>query len=159
MPGETPEQTAKRELQEETGLNPDALNIDWCSPKYVPGCKYKVYFGGLGTSWPQPSEELTSFSVAKANTLPENSTIRLRYAVEAARPWLEQCKATRTSLRECLERIQVSQSVRECLEPSKPLLSWRAPNAFALSSKGGSRMNGKVKDIEDELAEWRIRSI
>lgn len=92
--GESPEECAKRELIEETGLDPSTLSIDWCAPEYLRRSKYTVYYGSLGGAWPRPSKELTSFSVVKVSALPQNSNQRLRAAVANARGWLAARKAT-----------------------------------------------------------------
>ena len=80
-PGETPKQGAARELREETGLDPDALDIEWSHPIFVPQCKYMVFQGRLGSAWPQPSKEMVEFQTCDVNGLLADCSFRLQRVV------------------------------------------------------------------------------
>ena len=58
---ESPEQCARRELAEETRLDPAKLEIDWASPEYVEICKYVFYQGRLGSERPEKTQTFSEY--------------------------------------------------------------------------------------------------
>ena len=58
---ESPEQCARRELAEETRLDPAKLEIDWASPEYVEICKYVFYQGRLGSERPEKTQAFSEY--------------------------------------------------------------------------------------------------
>eukprot|EP00747_Dinoflagellata_sp_TGD_P221170 gnl/TRDRNA2_/TRDRNA2_93044_c0_seq3.p1 gnl/TRDRNA2_/TRDRNA2_93044_c0~~gnl/TRDRNA2_/TRDRNA2_93044_c0_seq3.p1 ORF type:complete len:292 (+),score=43.24 gnl/TRDRNA2_/TRDRNA2_93044_c0_seq3:123-998(+) len=66
-PGETVKDCAAREFLEETGLDPEDLEIDWCAPVHIPICKYVFFQGWLGNHQPVASAELVTFTTLHIN--------------------------------------------------------------------------------------------
>ena len=77
-PGETPRICAARELQEETGLDPSNLAIDWSLSTYIPDCKYISFQGRLGNLQPKPSKEMKEYKTLSVYDLPADCSYRLQ---------------------------------------------------------------------------------
>ena len=76
--GESAIACAKRELNEETGLDPDRLNIRWNQPSYIPDCKYVFFQGEIGNEQPWHITTFSEYKFVRANALPASSSFRLQ---------------------------------------------------------------------------------
>ena len=77
MQGESAIACAKRELNEETGLDPDKLNIRWGQPSYIPDCKYVFFQGEIGNEQPWKFTTFSEYKFVRANALPASTSFRL----------------------------------------------------------------------------------
>ena len=78
MQGETAIACAKRELNEETGLDPDKLNIRWGQPSYIPDCKYVFFQGEIGSEQPSKFSTFSEYKFVRADAVPASSSYRLQ---------------------------------------------------------------------------------
>ena len=78
MQGESAIACAKRELNEETGLDPDKLNIRWGQPSYIPDCKYVFFQGEIGSEHPSKFSTFSEYNFVRADAVPVSSSYRLQ---------------------------------------------------------------------------------
>eukprot|EP00747_Dinoflagellata_sp_TGD_P110233 gnl/TRDRNA2_/TRDRNA2_170903_c0_seq1.p1 gnl/TRDRNA2_/TRDRNA2_170903_c0~~gnl/TRDRNA2_/TRDRNA2_170903_c0_seq1.p1 ORF type:complete len:161 (+),score=19.98 gnl/TRDRNA2_/TRDRNA2_170903_c0_seq1:160-642(+) len=89
LPGETARECAARTLRNDTGLDPDMLEIDWDKKLELEVGKYSYFLGRLGAHQPRPSHKFVDFMMLPIEKnsvrLSENSYIcldlRLRYVL------------------------------------------------------------------------------
>ena len=94
LQGESAMACAKRELHEETGLDPDKLMIRWEQPTYIPDNKYLLFQGEIGSEQPSKFTTFSEYKYVRANALPASSSYRLQRVSHLLRREAEERRRT-----------------------------------------------------------------
>ena len=95
MQGESAMACAKRELHEETGLDPEKLSIRWDqAPTFIPDCKYVFFQGEIGSEQPSKSATFAEYKFVRANGIPASSSFRLQRVAHFLRRAQERRRAS-----------------------------------------------------------------
>eukprot|EP00746_Dinoflagellata_sp_MGD_P085542 gnl/MRDRNA2_/MRDRNA2_33856_c0_seq1.p1 gnl/MRDRNA2_/MRDRNA2_33856_c0~~gnl/MRDRNA2_/MRDRNA2_33856_c0_seq1.p1 ORF type:complete len:388 (+),score=42.59 gnl/MRDRNA2_/MRDRNA2_33856_c0_seq1:159-1322(+) len=101
--GESVKACAARELREETGLDPDDLDIDWKNLYVLTDCKYAFFQGKLGNKVPQASRAISRFKKVHITAVPssrssEDARVGYSYRLQRVAARVRQMQASQRQI-------------------------------------------------------------